>query len=40
MQIGILGTGKVGCSLATGFSDKSHAVMLGSREPSRPAFNA
>jgi hypothetical protein len=36
MNIGILGSGRVGSSLATGFSDSGHTVMLGSRNPTRP----
>lgn len=34
MQIGILGSGRVGSSLATGFADAGHVVLLGSRDPS------
>lgn len=33
MNIGILGSGHVGSSLATGFADAGHSVMLGSRDP-------
>jgi 8-hydroxy-5-deazaflavin:NADPH oxidoreductase len=33
MRIGVIGTGKVGGSLATGFADGGHLVMLGSRDP-------
>jgi predicted dinucleotide-binding enzyme len=35
MHIGILGSGHVGSSLATGFADAGHAVVLGSRDPSQ-----
>jgi hypothetical protein len=35
MKIGVLGSGHVGTSLATGFADAGHAVMLGSRDPER-----
>jgi 8-hydroxy-5-deazaflavin:NADPH oxidoreductase len=35
MDIGILGSGHVGSSLATGFADKGHRVILGSRDPSQ-----
>jgi NADPH-dependent F420 reductase len=34
MRIGILGTGHVGMSLASGFARVGHEVMLGSRNPS------
>ena len=33
MRIGIIGTGQVGNSLATGLADAGHEVMLGSRDP-------
>lgn len=33
MNIGILGSGMVGKTLAEGFSKKNHAVMIGSRTP-------
>ncbi len=35
MDIGILGSGHVGSSLATGFADAGHTVVLGSRDPSQ-----
>jgi len=35
MDIGILGSGHVGSSLATGFADGGHTVVLGSRDPSQ-----
>ena len=35
MDIGILGSGRVGSSLATGFADKGHTVVLGSRDASQ-----
>jgi hypothetical protein len=35
MDIGILGSGHVGSSLATGFADQGHTVVLGSRDPSQ-----
>ncbi len=35
MDIGILGSGRVGSSLATGFADRGHHVLLGSRDPSK-----
>lgn len=35
MKVGILGTGSVGTSLATGFAEAGHEVMLGSRNPSQ-----
>ena len=35
MQIGILGTGRMGVRLATMFADRGHGVVLGSRDPSR-----
>jgi hypothetical protein len=33
MRVGILGTGNVGMSLASGFARVGHEVMLGSRDP-------
>ena len=35
MQIGILGTGRMGVRLAAMFADRGHAVVLGSRDLSR-----
>ena len=35
MQIGILGTGRMGVRLAVMFADQGHAVVLGSRDLSR-----
>ena len=35
MKVGILGTGSVGTSLATGFADAGYEVVLGSRDPSQ-----
>lgn len=35
MQIGIIGTGHVGGTLARGLADMGHDVMLGSRDPSQ-----
>jgi 8-hydroxy-5-deazaflavin:NADPH oxidoreductase len=32
MQIGILGTGRMGVRLAAMFADRGHAVVLGSRD--------
>lgn len=40
MRIGILGSGNVGMSLATGFSAHGIDVMLGTRDPSKPAIVA
>ena len=37
MQIGILGTGRMGVRLAAMFADHGHAVVLGSRDLSRAA---
>ena len=34
MKIGILGTGDVGRSLATGLAARGHEIMIGSRDPS------
>lgn len=31
-----MGTGKVGGTLGTGWADRGHSVMLGSRDPSQP----
>jgi 8-hydroxy-5-deazaflavin:NADPH oxidoreductase len=36
MEIGVLGTGSVGSSLATGFADAGYDVMLGSRDVTKP----
>lgn len=36
MQIGILGSGTVGKTLATGFLKHGHRVMLGTRNPQKP----
>lgn len=35
MNIGVIGTGHVGMTLATGLADRGHNVMLGSRDPSQ-----
>jgi len=35
MNIGVLGSGSVGSSLATGFADAGYSVMIGSRDPSQ-----
>jgi predicted dinucleotide-binding enzyme len=40
VDIGIIGTGSVGSSLATGFADAGYRVMLGSRDPSQPRLAA
>ncbi len=36
MKIGILGSGRVGQTLGTGFAANGHDVMIGTREPSKP----
>ncbi|HEY3418718.1 MAG TPA: NAD(P)-binding domain-containing protein, partial [Armatimonadota bacterium] len=33
MKVGVLGTGEVGRTLASGFVGEGHQVMLGSRDP-------
>ncbi len=40
MNIGVLGSGHVGMSLASGFADGGHLVTLGSRDPSKSAVTA
>lgn len=35
MNIGVIGTGHVGMTLASGLAEKGHTVMLGSRDPSQ-----
>jgi 8-hydroxy-5-deazaflavin:NADPH oxidoreductase len=35
MRVGVLGSGEVGRRLAEGFSARGHAVMIGSRDPSK-----
>jgi 8-hydroxy-5-deazaflavin:NADPH oxidoreductase len=37
MRIGVLGSGVVGTTLAGGFLDNGHEVMIGSREPAKLA---
>jgi predicted dinucleotide-binding enzyme len=37
MRVGILGSGDVATSLGRGFLKEGHEVMLGSREPEKPA---
>jgi len=37
MKIGILGSGNVGQTLAAGFLKHGHAIMLGTRDPRKPA---
>jgi predicted dinucleotide-binding enzyme len=35
MRVGVMGSGEVGRRLAEGFSARSHAAMIGSRDPSK-----
>ena len=35
-RVGVLGTGGVGQRLASGFSNRGHEVMIGSRDPGKP----
>ena len=35
-RVGVLGAGQVGRRLAVGFASRGHAVMIGSRDPSKP----
>jgi hypothetical protein len=35
LKIGVLGSGPAGQTLATGFLDKNHPVMIGSRDPAK-----
>jgi predicted dinucleotide-binding enzyme len=37
MKVGVLGSGEVGRTLAAGFSEHEHDVMIGSREPGKLA---
>ena len=37
MRVGVLGSGDVAKSLARGFLNEGHEVMLGSREPEKLA---
>ena len=37
MQIGVLGSGVVGQTLATGFLKHGHQVMMGTRDPQKEA---
>jgi predicted dinucleotide-binding enzyme len=39
MKIGVLGTGDVGRVLAAGFAGRGHEVMIGTRDPAKPALN-
>ena len=36
-RVGVLGSGEVGRRLAAGFSSRGHEVMIGSRDPGKPA---
>src|SRR5438093_1392317 len=36
MKVGILGSGDVGRTLATGFASRGHDVKVGSRDPKKP----
>ncbi|MEM8540183.1 MAG: NAD(P)-binding domain-containing protein [Pseudomonadota bacterium] len=35
MEIGIIGTGNVGCALANGWASKGHNIVLGARDPAK-----
>jgi 8-hydroxy-5-deazaflavin:NADPH oxidoreductase len=40
MRVGVLGSGPVGQTLAKGFAEKKHDVMLGTRSPDKPELAA
>ena len=40
MRVGVLGSGEVGQTLGSGFAEAGHDVVVGTREPDRPALAA